>query len=47
MGRAQVPDDSNTRVLFGPSYSRLQRLKVGTIRPRERVFEMVPDYPER
>jgi FAD/FMN-containing dehydrogenase len=23
----QVPDDSNSRVLFGPNYSRLQRLK--------------------
>lgn len=23
----QVPDDSSTRVLFGPNYSRLQRLK--------------------
>lgn len=23
----QVPDDSNSRVLFGPKYGRLQRLK--------------------
>jgi hypothetical protein len=47
----QVPDNSNSRVLFGPNYSRLQRLKLeGAIRPRERVLEMVPqvvpDHPD-